>query len=444
MKTTLLICVETVLCAPMRARAQRATAGAALAIVLLLLSAPDGSVAGAGAAHRGVRASAAKRHTTKKKHRAKKHRAKKQHKVQGPGVALFNREAYPYTSPVSLATEAKRYSVIVLQGPDGKLVKSLHAANHKLKVLVYQDPLLDNAGDPNLYTTCTSYQTAVASDPGWFLRDAAGRPIPARGYPGFYVMNVASPGYAQACVAHVIQQAKHWGFDGVYVDGLTAWAGWTFPAGITSPLYPTPVAWEGAMTSFISYMAPQVHAHGLMVIGNIGGSRIAPGLWQRWSSFLDGSEEESWTDAGQGPDEQILDWPTKLANVAWSEAHHKITLVHSYNPTAAGNEYGLASMMLVAGGWSSYSSGNNNYAAPEDWRGIFITAERLGPPTGRYTRQHNGAYVRRFAHGIVLVNPTAHPIGRFSLGGRYRGPSGGTVGSTGLGPTTGLILPSAG
>ncbi len=428
----------------MLARAQRAAAGAALALVLLVLSVPDGSFARAGAAPRGIHASAAKRHAPKQPDRGRQHPSAKAHKVQGQGVALFNREAFPYTAPVRLATEARRYSMIVLQGPDGKLIKSLHAANPKLKVLLYQDALLDNVKDPNLYTTCTSYQTALASEPGWFLRDRLGRPIAAQGYPGYYVMNVASPGYAQACVAHTIQQAKRWGFDGIFMDGLTAWAGWTFPAGVSSGSYQSPVAWEQAVTSFISYLTPQAHAHGLIAVGNIGGSRITPGLWQRWTSLLDGSMEESWTDAGLGPDEQIFDWSTKLANLAWSETHHKYGLLHSYNTSTAGNEYGLASMLLVAGGWSSYSSSNTNYATPENWRGLYVTAERLGPPIGAYTRLGNGAYLRRFAHGIVLVDPTAVPIGRFPLGGRYQGPTGASVASIGLSPTSGLILLSAG
>ena len=63
--------------------------------------------------------------------------------------------------------------------------------------------------------------------------------------------------------------------------------------------------------------------------------------------------EESWTNGGEGPGQQVPDWSTKLDNVAWSEANGKFAILNSYNTTEAGNTYGLASMLLVAGGWSS-------------------------------------------------------------------------------------------
>jgi hypothetical protein len=156
---------------------------------------------------------------------------------------------------------------------------------------------------------------------------------------------------------------------------------------------------------------------------------------------LDGSEEQSWTDAGLGLADQIFDWHTKLQHVAWSEAHHKYTLLHSYNTTTAGNVYGLASMLLVAGGWSSYSS-NNRASSPEAWRAIFGRARRLGAPAGRYFQLRNRVYARRFRHGIVLVNPTAAQIRRFRLPGRYVSAAGVPLRSVRMGPTSGLILPS--
>ncbi|MDQ6606719.1 MAG: putative glycoside hydrolase family 15 protein [Actinomycetota bacterium] len=330
--------------------------------------------------------------------------------------------------------------MIVLQSTDGSLVRKLHRANHKVKILLYQDALLSSVNDPHGFTTCTqNVQGALVSNPGWFVRDLLGRPIGSGLYQGYYVMNVASPTYEAACVGHAIAQAEQSGFDGIFMDGVTAWAGWTFPPGVTAPLFPTPAVWQQAMTPFVSYLGSQAHAHGLLAFANIGGARIAPGLWQRWTSLLDGSEEESWTDGGQGLADQILDWPAKLANVAWSEAHHKYALLHSYDTTAAGNEYGLASMLLVARGYSSYCTSNRSYAKPGVWRGVYVTAERLGAPAGAYRRLGNGVYVRRFAHGIVLVNPTAGSVARFSLSGRYE-LADRAVRSATMAPTSGLIL----
>ena len=396
----------------MIARAQRARASAAFAVIVLLLSVPAGTAAGSG---------------------SKPHRS-------SVGVAHFNREAFPFGRSVGVSTEAKRDSVIVLQSPDGGLVKRLHAANRNVKVLLYQDVLLGNVNDPHGLTTCaTNLRSDFAINPGWFIHDQHGNPIRSGPYSSYYVMDPGNPGYARACVAHAIAQAKGSGFDGIFMDGVTAWAGFTFPTGVSAPLYPTPTAWQHTMTPFIAYLAGRAHSNRLLAVANLGGTRITPGLWQQWTGMLDGSEEESWTDGGSGPAEQIFDWPAKLADVAWSEAHHKYALLHSYNTTASGNEYGLASMLLVAGGYSSYSTGNRNYAAPEVWRGSYVTAGRLGAPTGRYQRLSGGVYVRRFAHGIVVVDPTAHAVGRVSLSGRYRRGRA-TIRSVTMAPTSGLIL----
>jgi hypothetical protein len=409
-------------------RGTRATAGVTLALLALLLGAVDSA---GQARHQAA-------HKPKPKH--KPAHAAPHHPVvkAGPSVARFAREPFPYSAPVSVSTEAKRYSVMVLLWTDGAMVRRLHAANHHLKILVYADAILDRINDP--FASCTDYKTNVSSHPDWFLKDASGQRIQSRAYAGNVLMDVGNAAYRQACVAHTIALAKRFGFDGVYFDDVTAWVGWSIPGGLSAPEYPTPAAWQPAMSAFVAYAASQAHAQGLLAIGNIGGSVIAPGLWQRWTSLLDGSEEQSWTDAGLGLTDQIFDWRTKLANVAWSEAHRKYTVLHSYNTTTAGNEYGLASMLLVAGGWSGYSITNRDYAEPEMWRGIYGQAKRLGAPLGPYRRLGNGVYQRKFARGLVLVNPTAGSVGRFSLRGAYRDSGGARSTSIAMGPTTGAIL----
>ena len=151
------------------------------------------------------------------------------------------------------------------------------------------------------------------------------------------------------------------------------------------------------MYSLISYAAPTIHSNGLMLVGNIGGATMTSGLWQKWTTPLDGSEEESWTDGGAGLAQQISQWPAKLANVAWSEANGKLTILHSYNRTETGNTYGLASMLLATAGRSNYSTANGNYTSYEAWYPEYTTAQQLGAPTGAYTKLTNGIYERVFA-----------------------------------------------
>ena len=84
-----------------------------------------------------------------------------------------------------------------------------------------------------------------------------------------------------------------------------------------------------------------------------------------------------------------------------------MAILHSYNTTQAGNAFGLASMLLVANGMSSYSTSNANYTSSENWFPEYTTAQQLGTPTAAYTQLANGVYERQFQNGIVLVNPSA-------------------------------------
>jgi hypothetical protein len=96
-------------------------------------------------------------------------------------------------------------------------------------------------------------------------------------------------------------------------------------------------------------------------------------------------------------------------------------------------------------GHASYSTSNANDVGYEMWYPEYFTAQRLGAPRGRFSQRSNGVYQRRFANGIVLVNPTAHSVGAFSLGGgRYSGSGLTNVAAVSMGPTSGLILTRVG
>ncbi len=126
--------------------------------------------------------------------------------------------------------------------------------------------------------------------------------------------------------------------------------------------------------------------------------------------------------ASSGIVQQLPAWSAKLADAAWSEANHKLLMLHSWNTTQAGNLFGLASMLLVADGESSYSTSNGCYAACERWFPEYATAQRLGAPLGPYTRIGNAVAIRWYQRGVVLVNPSLHSAGPVWLeGGTYTG-----------------------
>jgi hypothetical protein len=360
----------------------------------------------------------------------------------GPAVAVFNRETYAYSSALSLTEEAKRYQVMVLQATDGNLVSALHAANPNLKVLVYQHPWRSRPSDTEGLTVCSIYQDDLAQHPGWFLRDASGKPIPAKGYSD-WLMDPGNAAYQQACIAHSIAIAKASGFDGVYLDEINASPQWDVTAGTQIPAYPTLTSWQNAMSSLLDNAVAQFHAHGLLAYANLGGTVTAPGTWQRWSGVLDGSEEEGWAGGSAGLSASPWSWASQLANVAWSEAHGKYTLIHDYYDSATPNIFGLASMLLVANGHTSFSTSNGDYTSTENWFPVYSLAQSLGAPTGAYTKLPNGVYERQFANGIVLVNPTSSSVPSFSLGGTYSGSGLTNVSTVSMGPSSGLILQSS-
>jgi hypothetical protein len=364
--------------------------------------------------------------------------------VAGPSPVVFNRESYKFSTTLTTAQEASRYQVMVLQASDGPEVATLHAANPNLIILLYQHPWVSRISDPGALSVCTSYANDLANHPSWFLKDQHGNLVGSGSFSDT-LMDIGNPAYQQACAANAVALAKHYGFNGVFFDGLASTLQWELPSGTSVPEYPTLASWQAAMSSWVSYAATALHAQGLKVFGNICGSTLTPGLWQKWAAPLDGAEEESWTDGGAGTAQQISDWPTKLADAAWSAANGKTEILHSYNNTEAGNTYGLASMLLVAGGDTSYSTSNANYTSAEAFYPEYTTAQSLGAPAGPYVKLANGVYERPFANGIVLVNPTATAVPAFSLGGGiYSGSQVTNVSSVSMGATSGLILQKVG
>jgi len=354
--------------------------------------------------------------------------------------AMFNRETYNFTTALSIAQEARRYQVMVLQSTDSAKVGPLHAANPGLRILMYLHSMLSRTTVPPATATCTDYQADLSAHPSWFLRDQSGNVIQRHGYPGSYLMDVGNSAYQQACIGQAVSMAKQYGFDGVYFDGFEAELQWALPWGTQCPEYPTYAAWQAAEYGFITQAASSAHARGLLIVGNIGGSSVLPTLWQQWTAPMDGSEEESWTDDGSGLANWLKLWSKNLAHIAWSEANGKYALLHSWNQTQAGNAFGLASMLLVANGRASYSTSDANYTSGETWYPEYTTAQQLGAPAAAYQQLPNGVYERVFTNGIVLVNASTNSLWGVAVGGSYSGSGYSNTGTVSIGPASGLIM----
>ena len=367
--------------------------------------------------------------------------------VVGPSVALFNRETYQYRSNWPLAQEADRYQFIVLAGNDYWVIPALRAINPNLKFLLYQAIMFTNSQDyPSMQTVtgCTAYSSDIANHPSWFLRDQNDHVVRAPHNTADYAMDVGNPTYQQACAANAVAQAKRYGFDGIFFDVVEGRLQYTLRPGISVPEYPTRSSWENAMNSALAAVAPVVQAHGLLAFGNVGDAS-SQAVWREWVSHLDGVEEESWTNGGQGLAAQAPYWREKLSEATWAAASGKYEIVHAASRSQIANTYGLASMLLAASGRASYSTSNTNYAAQQQWFPEYATAEALGAPGGSYRILANGVYERAFARGIVLDNPTLRPVRPFRLGGdTYSGSGLRDVRAVQMPATSGLILLKSG
>lgn len=355
-----------------------------------------------------------------------------------PVGAPFFRNVYggPTLTP---GREGARYRVMVLQSFESALIPRLKARNPGLKVLMYVDMMSSDPRDPTGRSDWAGFTDARAH-PDWFLTRRNGKRLVFKHYPTSRVMDVGNTAYQDAGANRVIAQAKTEGFDGVFLDDANASLRWVISGGAAACVaYPTTARWQGAVYSFLTHVAPQLHAAGLLVVANIGGSTITRGLWKRWNGPIDGAMEESFTNGGTGRDSlRNGQWPAKFGHALWSEANGKISLDHAVTSTRSGARYGLSTMLLAAGGENLYSA-SIGYTHQRWWHEYTATTE-LGRPLGRYRVLRNGVYRRDFTNGVVLVNPHARGGRTVHLGATYRGSGLGSVRSVTLKPTTGVVL----
>jgi Hypothetical glycosyl hydrolase family 15 len=329
---------------------------------------------------------------------------------------------------------------MILRQDDAQMIPRLKAGNPNLKVLMVVDMMSVDPRDPAGDSDWAGYADAETNHRDWFLRGANQNPLVFKSYPRANVMDVGNVAYQDAGATRVGREAKADGFDGVFLDDANASLRWVIAGGSGACVtYPTTAKWQAAVYSFLSNVAPQLHQAGLLVLANIGGSTITPGLWQKWNRPIDGAMEEAFTDGWTGRDSIAnSQWREKLGHASWSEAAGKISLDHAVTRTRGGARYALATMLLVADGENVFSA-SSDYSH-ELWWPEYATMNALGRPIGAYRVLGNGVYRRDFSNGVVLVNPQSRAASAVHLGGTYSGS--GLHGATGvsLPQTSGVVL----
>jgi hypothetical protein len=341
------------------------------------------------------------------------------------------------------ALTAARSRVVILLPWQQALMHQLKAANPKLIVLEYKD--LGNSSSyeavNGFSTDGVSYAQAATAHPGWLLRNRAGRPIQCAGFAYLWAMNVGNRGFERAWANEVVHELNSQGWDGVFIDNVNPTIRYyADPADVAQ--YPSDGAYTAAMSAALKYIAPRIHAAGKLVMANIGSwpSYAATGL--HWLRYLDGAMDERFTKftpkTGAGY-RSPAEWHIELSLLEQTQREHKwfLGIAQSSNGDVQAERFGWATTLLAARGRATFALQNDNEYGVETWFPDYEAP--LGRALGRARRQPSGVYRRRFAHGLVLVNPTeqTHTV---KLGARYSGDGLHDATKASMPPHTGLIL----
>jgi len=314
-----------------------------------------------------------------------------------------------------------RSRYVILQGWQAPLARRLKAANPGLRVLVYKNlSFMTERDAAGRSSTGVATQDAQAH-PEWYLRDAAGRPVVSRRYDWLAAADVGDPGYQVRWADNVLAEVRREGWDGVMADDANPTMEWHFDHADVLR-YPTPAAWQQATGAALAAIGARFRSAGRLVFGNFGFWKSYPAVVSGWLRHVDGGLEEWFVKTGTtGARDSYIGgrlWEIGLQQVKDTEAQGKafLGITHSANGDAAAARYGWATLLLAAGGRSSFAL-HEDYAN-ENW---FPEYEYdLGEPLEAESAEPTGVHRRRFANGLVLVNPSSASA-RVSFGGVYSG-----------------------
>ena len=299
----------------------------------------------------------------------------------------------------------------------------------------------------------TGVPYAQAKRNGWLLTNASGSLLVNRSYPSNYVGNVGNPAYQRAWVRNVSRFLKIHGDDGVMIDDVLA--DLVPLAGVEAAAYPTQRAWAAAQLSFVRAVGSALRARGYYVLasasgyvpGNPGSDTGATTVswWRKLAPYVSGLMNEYYGETPDGSDRlrsvgeswtQNWNGWQRLVRTAQSHGRDFVGLTHGGPGDTRTMVYGKASFLLDwdgRGGAFVYAPNNNG----DPWNGAWT--QNLGRPLGRKHAVGAG-WLRRYRHGVVLLNPSPSRSQRFGLRGRYVVGGGRVVKVATLPPTTGLIL----
>ncbi len=340
---------------------------------------------------------------------------------------------------------ATRSQVVVLLPWQQTLMHRLKAINPHLIVLEYKD--LSNASDlppvAGFSADGVSYRQARAGHPQWLLRDRHGNPIRCRGFPYLWAMDIGNRAYQRAWATSVRKELVGQGWDGVFMDNVDPTIRY-YHATDDVRGYPTDAAYAAAMTSALAHITPVIHGAHKLVMANIGSWPSYEAIGMGWLKYLDGGMDERFTKFTDVPGagyRSSEEWSAELSILRQTQREHKwfMGIAQSSDHDLAAARFGWATMLLGSSGRASFALQNDADYGIETWFSDYNAP--IGKARGAEIADSQGVHQRRFANGLVLVNPTA-TASTVALGGRYSGDGLSAVRRVRIGPHSGLILVS--
>jgi hypothetical protein len=357
----------------------------------------------------------------------------------GPSTDLAALRVCSQAAPLRPST-GHRY--VILQAWESQRARAIKRRSPATKVLVYKDmaSTRDDAYRADVLPTGVGYRYANAHHPEWFLKDTSGRRVRWASWPHSWQMDVGSASYQRTWARNVAADVRRHGWDGVFVDGIarTMQYPWYLDGRVLAK-YPGADDYARATTSFLRQVGPALRRRHLLVLGNINDATLQ--LWRQWLGYVSGAAKEWWTKASRNRGAGMLgddDWRYQMRLFQEAEARRKafVAITYSTPDDVAAMEYARASFLLFERGRRSafaFSTGCVTEPAARSWRAD------VGAPRGA-PMAANGIWRRKFADGLVVVNPSSSLALTAALGGTYVKLDGSRVAAVALPPHSGLVL----
>jgi hypothetical protein len=320
----------------------------------------------------------------------------------------------------------------------------IKSINPNIKIFVYIDTI---AVSPILNTEQNPIWNEVNAHEDWFVHDNSGNRVINTYWWGWYLMNVSS-GWRDSFVQQANNILNSPYVDGIYGDDVLNEIRWTIEAGVFSDATTNVVLeqtdfpasylnnWKSDMVVFLNYVESHITSSKLFIINS---EERTTNVFLTQSD-VDGKMGEGFAEAPtkanliEHIDGMIRDSATGKIFISESNA------ASPYALTNRSVEFCYAATLLGMNGDQCYFGYNyGQYYGYEQGANYMPTlVENLGNPSGAYY-QSQSVYMRNFANGRVLLNPSdaSHAV---NLGGNYQLSNGTIVSSITLDPWSGEIL----